>query len=39
MIKKIKCLFIKHILLDSQFCPFTGKNYISCLRCGVTIAK
>ena len=39
MIKMIKCLFMKHILSDSQFCPFTNKKYTICLRCGVTITK
>jgi len=43
MIKQV-CLFfickIKlHDLVDAGSCPFTGKSYLACLRCGVTITK
>ena len=39
MINKVKCLFLKHIMLAAGSCPFTGKSYNACTRCGVTIAK
>jgi hypothetical protein len=43
MIKKVLFLFIckfkKHILVNAGSCPFTGKDYVACLRCGATIAK
>jgi hypothetical protein len=43
MIKQIALFFIckikSHILVDAGSCPFTGKNYQACLRCGETIAK
>jgi hypothetical protein len=43
MIKHIFLFFIcklkAHNLVDAGACPFTGKNYAACLRCGVTITK
>jgi hypothetical protein len=43
MIKQIILFFIckikSHNLVDAGSCPFTGKNYAACLRCGVTIVK
>ena len=33
------CKFKKHTLIDAGSCPFTGKDYAACLRCGATIAK
>jgi len=43
MIKQIVlffiCKFKSHNLVDVGACPFTGKNYAACLRCGGTIAK
>jgi hypothetical protein len=33
------CKLKKHTLVDAGSCPFTGKNYQVCLRCGETIAK
>ena len=42
MIKKILLLFIckfkKHILVNAGACPFTGKSYNACTRCGAMIA-
>lgn len=37
MIKKIICLFTKHKFNLSPVCPFTGKAYDICQRCGLTI--
>jgi len=43
MIKQIGLFFIckikLHNLVDAGSCPFTGKNYAACLRCGATITK
>jgi len=43
MIKQLAMLFFckirSHNLVDAGACPFTGKNYAACLRCGVTITK
>ena len=43
MIKQIGLFFIckikSHNLVDAGSCPFTGKSYSGCLRCGVTITK
>jgi len=33
------CKFKKHDLVNSGACPFTGKSYSACLRCGVMVAK
>lgn len=38
MINKVKCLFLKHTMLAAGACPFTGKNYNACTRCGAMIA-
>jgi hypothetical protein len=34
---KIKCKNIGHELQESVSCPFTGKTYRGCLRCGELI--
>jgi hypothetical protein len=39
MFKIILCKIKKHQLINVGFCPFTGKNYNACTRCGATIAK
>ena len=39
MIKAIICIFKKHTLVDIGGCPFTGKSYEACKRCGKTSAK
>ena len=39
MFKIIICKIKKHQLVNAGSCPFTGKNYSACLRCGATIAK
>ena len=43
MIKNIINYFIckikKHNMVDAGSCPFTGKTYMGCLRCGGTVAK
>jgi hypothetical protein len=43
MIKQITLFFIckikSHDLVDAGSCPFTGKSYLGCLRCRVTITK
>ena len=43
MIKQITLFFIckikSHNLVDAGSCPFTGKSYKACTRCGATIAK
>ena len=35
----IKCKIKNHILVDAGSCPFTGKNYNACTRCGAMIVK
>ena len=37
LIGKIKCARQGHILQDSVSCPFTGKSYRGCSRCGELI--
>jgi len=43
MIKQIALFFVcklkSHNLIDAGSCPFTGKKYAGCIRCGATIAK
>jgi hypothetical protein len=39
IIKYLICKIKKHNLIDAGSCPFTGKNYLACLRCGGTISK
>jgi len=34
----IVCKFKKHILIVAGKCPFTGKSYNICTRCGAMIA-
>jgi hypothetical protein len=38
MLKFIICKFKKHVLVPAGACPFTGKNYNACTRCGAMIA-
>jgi hypothetical protein len=38
MLKFIVCKFKKHKLVTAGSCPFTGKNYNACTRCGAMIA-
>jgi hypothetical protein len=33
------CKIKSHNLVEAGACPFTGKSYMGCLRCGGTIAK
>jgi hypothetical protein len=33
------CKIKSHNLVDAGSCPFTGKSYNACLRCGATITK
>ena len=37
LIGKIKCIKKGHILQESVSCPFTGKSYRGCSRCGELI--
>jgi hypothetical protein len=43
MIKQIVLFYIckikSHNLVDAGACPFTGKSYSACTRCGATITK
>jgi len=43
VIKQLTMFFIckvkSHNFVEAGTCPFTGKTYTACLRCGVTIAK
>ena len=39
MIKKIICIFKNHDFIDAGSCPFTGKSYQGCVRCGEVISK
>jgi hypothetical protein len=32
----IKCLFNGHVFGAPASCPFTGKTYIECGRCGLS---
>ncbi len=32
------CKFKGHELVSAGSCPFTGKSYDACTRCGATIA-
>ena len=32
------CKFKGHILVTAGACPFTGKNYNACTKCGAMIA-
>lgn len=38
LIKIIICKIKNHILVAAGGCPYTGKNYNVCTRCGITIA-
>ena len=35
----IKCKIKGHSFIDAGSCPFTGKSYNLCIRCGVNISK
>jgi hypothetical protein len=37
--KIVVCKIKKHNLVDAGSCPFTGKSYVACLRCGGTKVK
>ena len=37
LIGKIKCKKNGHELADAVSCPFTGKTYKGCIRCGEMI--
>jgi hypothetical protein len=39
IIKYITCKIKTHIMVDGGSCPFTGKSYNSCIRCGVNVPK
>lgn len=39
MINKIICKILKHNLIEAGSCPFTGKNYDYCTRCGQMYTK
>ena len=34
MLNKIKCRMIGHNIVKAGSCPFTGKTYEACVRCG-----
>ena len=38
MIKYFICKIKSHKLIKAGLCPFTGKNYNVCTRCGAMIA-
>jgi len=38
LLKLIICKIKKHTLVVAGACPFTGKNYNACTRCGAMIA-
>jgi hypothetical protein len=38
LFKIIICQFKNHELIGAGACPFTGKNYNACTRCGGIIA-
>jgi hypothetical protein len=38
MLKYFICKIKSHNLADAGSCPFTGKSYSACLRCGAMIA-
>jgi hypothetical protein len=39
MLRALICVFKKHTVVDIGGCPFTGKSYEACTRCGKTTAK
>jgi hypothetical protein len=39
MLKIFICKLKGHNFVDAGSCPFTGKNYAACLKCGTTITK
>ena len=38
MFKYLICKIKKHTLVSAGSCPFTGKTYNACTRCGTMIA-
>lgn len=34
----IRCIFKKHNMMNIGSCPFTGKEYNACIKCGKTTA-
>jgi hypothetical protein len=38
LFKIIVCKVKSHILVTAGTCPFTGKSYNACTRCGAMIA-
>ncbi len=38
LLKIITCKFKNHQIISAGSCPFTGKSYNACTRCGATIA-
>jgi hypothetical protein len=39
MINFVICKIKKHNFINAGSCPFTGKSYNACTRCGKTMAK
>lgn len=39
LIKKFKCKFVGHKLLQAGTCPFTGSTYDYCESCGMMIPR
>jgi len=39
MIKYIVCKIKKHIFVEAGSCPYTGKSYVGCTRCGKMVSK
>jgi hypothetical protein len=38
LFKIITCKVNSHLLIEAGSCPFTGKSYNLCTRCGAMIA-
>jgi hypothetical protein len=39
MLKYFICKIKSHTFINAGSCPFTGKSYSACTRCGMAIAK
>jgi hypothetical protein len=39
IIKYFICKIKQHDMIDAGSCPFTGKTYVECTRCGVNLEK
>jgi hypothetical protein len=39
LIVYVKCKIKGHSFIDAGSCPFTGKDYLACIRCKGTIEK